>query len=360
MAERYDMGEGVVKLTGNAGEFEKTIAEMDASHAKLQERLAAREAVAAKRSAAGWASASTHASSRIQQWALTNRPISFAGAFESKRERTDDRRTQRLIEAIKTSKGALAGAGRSFQEKVQQAQPAGAVGAAVGGGILGLVSAASPLAINTLTESLSLLAATIGRDFQPMILELSFTIQRAVKWWSELDSGVKENIVSVAKFVAIAGAAALALGAITRVAATLAALGMGPIGWAAVGIGAAGIGNFGGGGEGKEEPNLAQNILGFVKDLGIPMAFNKKQADLVNKVLEVPKKGGELGTFGPSSMGSLQDFYRKMLVESTGGSSLEAKKMQIQAETRDAAVRQAAAGEELVKIVKEKKGGVVP
>jgi hypothetical protein len=230
---------------------------------------------------------------------------------------------------------------------------------------LGLVAAASPLAVNTLTESLSLLSAEIGKSFTPVIVDLAMTIQGAVKWWRQLDPAIKENVVQVGKFVAVAGGAVLALGAITKVVGVLAGLGLGPIGWAVLGgaallstgretpmmVNAKGEKVVDWKAEGKHLQERAdQTRKGVVGQVGIAGEAVAKR--MLGKKKAEADAGGMLGSFGPSSMGSLQDFARKMMVDATSGSEIQSQELKIQTEMRDGVI-------EMVKIMKEKQGGQV-
>jgi hypothetical protein len=411
MAEQFDLAEGVIKLVGDPKAWKLALDGMEKDVVAHEQKVTSLTWKAAQLRAEGIRKIAERANAAVRKFMDTGkygapaaallarerdlkvtqeityqqnaakhgRPV--ADYLEAKRDQKEEKRNQKLVDAFKYGRvgGAIVGGARSFNEKVGAATPAAAAGVAMGAGIAGLVAAASPLAINTLTESLSLLSATIGRDFTPIIVELAMTVQSAVKWWTALDKGIKDNIVQTAKFVAIAGAAVLAVGAITKVVGILAGLGMGPLGWAFLG-GTAAAGLMGKGAPGikeqiAEQDQIMANLeaqrkaLNFdpkgkpdLKDMLMPVDKRERDAELGRRLdvvrgrRDALKKqegdSGMLGSFGPSSFSSLQDFYRKMLLDTTGGSEIQAEQLKVQAETRDAVV-------ELVKVTKEKKG-IVP
>ena len=328
-------------------------------------------------------------------------------------------------------------AGVMLQKFQQRMQALGAVGMGVGAAAVGAASVASPLAADTLQGSMKLLTATIGRDFVPMVMQLSFALQDAARWWKELDPAIRGATAETVKMVAVAGSAAVALAGVGRVLSFIAAH---PI-VAAAGVGvfagekinarlneagnrqAAGVhglanngdlveaerlaakdarteffknrkdgvelarldllravntrneaveknnnyqkGWFGGGGfiggaqrgldwtGGKQEALMKAVENASIEQVKAqarfnevlkanrqnPAAPNRHLLDMVGGAafggLEGGKKGGALGSMGPSSYSSLQDFYRTFNVNATSGSSLEAQTLQIQTEMRD-------------------------
>lgn len=126
---------------------------------------------------------------------------------------------KRMMDEVKFGKWGvfqrnLGEMGRRFQERMQQF---GKVGVGVGASAIGAASMASPLAGDTLAGSLKLLTVSLGRDFVPLVKDLSYTLQMAAEKWRNMDSAVKDNIVSTVKMVAVAGAASLALVGVMKV-----------------------------------------------------------------------------------------------------------------------------------------------
>lgn len=146
--------------------------------------------------------------------------------------------TKRMMDEVRLGKmGVLmrdvGDMGKRFQQRMQQF---GTVGMGVGASAIGAASVASPLAADTLTGSFKLLTASIGRDFVPLVKDLSYTLQMAAEKWRNLDGAVKENIVSMVKMTAVAGTAALAVSGIMKALSFLAA---NPLVLAGAGVGLA-------------------------------------------------------------------------------------------------------------------------
>lgn len=321
---------------------------------------------------------------------------------------------RRMVDEIKYGKLGLLmrDASAGFQRFQERMQAFGKFGVGVGAAAVGAGAIASPLAADTLAGSMKLLSVTIGRDFVPLIKELSHTIQTAARWWDNLDSKIKENVVTTTKLVAVAGAAALALSAITKGLMFLANNPLVAIGGAAVGVGAA-IANVDQNKNVEEaqrkifsttekqalnsdmgmrlsllKPEVAkQEALQYMKEremganaakraydeiagnsflsgasritsaLGLPSREESARENMVEqgqkfeeakflankfgganlkergKMPEDKKKDDMLlGSVGPSSYSSLQDFYRQMNLATTGTSQLEAEIQKRQAE----------------------------
>jgi hypothetical protein len=72
-----------------------------------------------------------------------------------------------------------------------------------------LAAAASPVAINTFTGSLQILAASIGQAFVPMLMKTSFLIQDLADWFQNLSKEQAEHITRWGMIIAGASAATL-------------------------------------------------------------------------------------------------------------------------------------------------------
>lgn len=127
--------------------------------------------------------------------------------------------TKRMMDEIRLGKmGVLMrDAAAGLQRFQQNARMVGMAGMAAGGAAIGAASVASPLAGDTLQGSMKLLTATVGRDFIPLVMKLSFTLQGAARWWKELDPAIKSTTAEVVKMVAMAGAASLAFLGLAKV-----------------------------------------------------------------------------------------------------------------------------------------------
>lgn len=332
-------------------------------------------------------------------------------------------------------------AGVMLQKFQQRMQMMGAAGAGIGAAAIGAASVASPLAADTLQGSIKLLTATVGREFVPMVMQLSYALQDAAKWWRELDPAVRGATAETVKMVGAAGAAAVGVAGLVKILSML-----GPVGIAA-GVGvfagemmnkkvndrqdklAAGVhglannpdlveaeklaakdgrteffknrkdgielarldllravntrneavgksndyqkGLFGGGGfvAGAQRVwdgfggDKGDSLLKDVEKASIdqvkaqarlnavlkangqdPAAPNRHLLDMVGGAAQAGLQGGKdgghaLGSMGPSSYSSLQDFYRTFNVNATSGSSLEAQTLQIQTQMRDEIVK---------------------
>lgn len=89
--------------------------------------------------------------------------------------------------------GALAPLGNAFTPAQQ--------------GMLNFAAAASPQAFNTFQGSMRILAATIGKEFVPYVIEASRWIQRTANYIRDMDPETKKQIVSwAATAVAVMGA----------------------------------------------------------------------------------------------------------------------------------------------------------
>jgi hypothetical protein len=119
-----------------------------------------------------------------------------------------------LEKAAVRVRDTLKDAGRQFGQMTSGMGRVGAMGVAAGAGAVGLASSASPQAADTLSGSIKLTSAIIGKDFLPILAELAFTIQDLGQWWKGLDDGLKKNIVTTTKMVATAGAAGVAIAGI--------------------------------------------------------------------------------------------------------------------------------------------------
>lgn len=105
-------------------------------------------------------------------------------------------------------------------------------GAAGVTGAYGLVSAASPDAINTLTGSFRLLAAEVGQSLIPAVVIVSAKVQQLAQWWRELDPNIKSTIASFAMWTA-AGFGVVMVGG--RIVATVISIGQAMASMLAVG-----------------------------------------------------------------------------------------------------------------------------
>jgi hypothetical protein len=269
-----------------------------------------------------------------QNAAKHGRPV--ADYLEAKRDQKEEKRNQKLVDAFKYGRvgGAIVGGARSFNERVQAAQPAGAAGVAVGAAGIGLAAAASPLAYSTLTESMTLLAATVGRDLQPALLNFAFKLQDISNWWGKLAPETKRTAANLTEVAATAGAVTVGLGLLTKGLSFLGRLG--PLG---IGAGIfAGLATARGQSEEfqpegdaakrkaliQEYNTLQDHIKGMrdgdevmaglarreflARKLGVNPRADNKMADAVGAIGE---KSGKLGSFGPSSFSSSASFSGK-------------------------------------------------
>lgn len=348
------------------------------------------------------------------------RDIAAADAKQKKEE------TATAKQEEKDARQRRKAAGQYIASGMQGMAMGGAAGMGLGASAIGAAGIASPLAADTLQGSMKLLTATIGRDFVPMVMQLSFALQDAAKWWKELDPAIKHATAETIKMVAVAGTAAVALAGVGKVLNFIASH---PLA-AGVGIGLGGgafVANqiverrdkemekvhkdFAGidkqdvlndgrmqnlrampdGGKKQAQKEFEEawekfetsrkKLADFQKNAGLTGvdwlhggegekgAINKvahNQAELEKAKIRlaaidkaalpngnlldmvrgagagaVGNEGGRraLGSMGPSSYSSLQDFYRTFNVNATSGSSLEAQTLQIQTEMRDGILR---------------------
>ncbi len=83
----------------------------------------------------------------------------------------------------------------------------------------GLSRAASPALFSTLTQSFTLLSATLGQALVGPILRVSFALQDAARWVSGLDSGIKSTIGTWATWGTVTLGAVAAVGKIGGIVA---------------------------------------------------------------------------------------------------------------------------------------------
>lgn len=148
---------------------------------------------------------------------------------------------RRMVEEVKYGKLGLLmrDAAAGFQKFQARMQAFGKVGVGMGAAALGAASVASPLAADTLSGSMKLLTASIGKDFMPMAAQAAAVLQEAARAWNGLNQSVKDSITETVKMTAVAGAGALALVGVGRALSFIAAH---PI-LSAIGAGV-GIGSF--------------------------------------------------------------------------------------------------------------------
>jgi len=99
-----------------------------------------------------------------------------------------------------------------FRQDLGRLSGASAGMAAAGaGGILGMVSAISPSAISTLSDSFAILSGEIGKSFVPAIYSVAHGLQDATRYVAGLDDGLKAGAARIAIF-SVGGLATLSIG----------------------------------------------------------------------------------------------------------------------------------------------------
>lgn len=94
-----------------------------------------------------------------------------------------------------------------------------------GSGILGMVSAISPSAISTLSDSFGMLSGEIGKSFVPYVYQAADGLQDLTKMFGGLDSGLKSGLARIVSYTvlglgamaAFAGFTALRIAAVTGI-----------------------------------------------------------------------------------------------------------------------------------------------
>jgi len=117
--------------------------------------------------------------------------------------------------------GAMSGLGDTFSKITSGAMGTTLAFGAMGGAIVGMAAAAGPAISGTLTKSMQLFAATVSQVAVGPILNLSFRLQDAAKWFDSLGDSTKN---SIEKWITWGGAitgGALALGKVASVAGSL-------------------------------------------------------------------------------------------------------------------------------------------
>jgi hypothetical protein len=393
VANTFELAEAVVKLTGNPAGWNATLNQMEQDVVAHEAKVTSIAYRSAQTRAEGIRKINERAQQKVllmqetfkygagiakfranERWVKEGKDLDreqnaakfgrgVANFIESRREQKEERRTQRLIDAYRFGKvgGAVVGGMRTFKDSMEGTRPAALTGMAMGAGAIGMAGAASPFAMNTFTESLTLAAARIGKDFTPALIELSFTVQRASAWWETLDKGIKKNVVELTKFVAVSGAMLLALGGLARVGAIIAGLAtMNPLLLGAGLVAGAGVlASMRSGPTAKDELQANEAQIKALEDRKKALDPNRKElqfgdmlgAGRANQLGEVDAKlkglrdaqvgikkradaenSGLFGSMGPSSFSSLQDFYKKVLLDTTGGSEINAKILEIQAQ----------------------------
>lgn len=185
MANTFDLATGMVTFKGNFDTFEKDIAKAEEKVEGLNKALGDGSFRMAASAAAG-----------------INKEMEKA-----------QKAAKRMMDEIRLGKMGvlLRDAATGMSKFVASMRMMAVGGMAAGGSALGLASVASPVAADTLQKSMKLLAATIGKDFIPLIAEVSFAIQDAAAAWERLDPAIKSNVAEITKMVAMAGAASVAL-----------------------------------------------------------------------------------------------------------------------------------------------------
>lgn len=191
MGQAFDLAEGTILFKGDMTQFDKDIE-------KGREKL-----------------------NTLNESMKNNRLVMAAG--EAKRLNNElgeaARNARRLMNEVQYGRlGARwREAAPALRDFGRGALRAGTAGVALGGAAIGAAGSASPLAADTLDKSFKLFSATVGQTFIPLIMDLSYTLQDAARWWKGLDQTVKANIANVTKFVAVTGAATLAIAGISTV-----------------------------------------------------------------------------------------------------------------------------------------------
>lgn len=186
MSNSFDLATGYVTFKGDFSQFEKDIATSQEKLKVLQDSL---KNPMAMRMAVG-------ESMRLAK--------EFERAQKAAKRMVDEIRLGKMGVLLRDASAAFG----KFQDRLKMV---GAVGVGVGAGAMGLAAAASPVAADTFQKSIKLAAATIGQDFVPAMMQVSFLIQDATRAWDQLNPAIKSNIVETVKMVAVAGAASVAM-----------------------------------------------------------------------------------------------------------------------------------------------------
>lgn len=150
-------------------------------------------------------------------------------AYEAKRINKElmeaNKNAKRMMDTINLGKfGVLV---RDFNAGLNKfaanASKFGAIGTGVGGAALAAGAGGSPLAKSTLQGSFDLLMTEFGGTFTPLVKDVSKGLQDLRKTFRDLSPEVKGLINDGAKFIGVAGLAALGLAAVAKGMSLLAA-----------------------------------------------------------------------------------------------------------------------------------------
>jgi hypothetical protein len=128
----------------------------------------------------------------------------------------------RLVNTSRRFRDVLADGAKRLETVANRMIKPSALAFAAGAGATALGASASPLASNTLSQSLENARAKIGSDFIPLIAEVSARIQQAGNAWRSMNEETRKNISNTVRMVAIAGAAGLAFAGIAKYLALIA------------------------------------------------------------------------------------------------------------------------------------------
>lgn len=188
----FDIATGYVKFKGNLDEFDQDIAKANKKLKDMQEATG----IGANRLRMG-ATESARIAKEMAQAAKESRKIMdlvTLGKFGV------------MVRDLKSSLNTFAASATKF----------GVGATAIGGAALASGAAGSPLAQSTLEGSFKLLATTIGGTFTPLVKDASRGLQQLAKTWNGISDSTKNLISEGAKFIGIAGLAALGLAAIAK------------------------------------------------------------------------------------------------------------------------------------------------
>jgi hypothetical protein len=121
-------------------------------------------------------------------------------------------------ESIKSGAGYLKSMGKDIGDSFDKlAGKATTTFASISAAVLGSTRAASPQVFDVFTGSLKALAMVIGASLAPLVVELTTYVAKAIQWWSNLDQGTKDLIVSGVKWTAVVTGAIVALSTLNSV-----------------------------------------------------------------------------------------------------------------------------------------------